>query len=61
MGATAVISAYDSRVNNYNIFLVKSWYISQQTNSFYAISYYVEYIYRVKRKLDVKCYSYRML
>jgi len=31
MGATAVISAYDSRVNNYNIFLMKSWYISQHT------------------------------
>jgi len=31
MGATAIISAYDCRVNNYNIILVTSWYISQQT------------------------------
>jgi len=31
MEATAVISAYNSRVNNYNIILVTSWYISQQT------------------------------
>jgi len=31
MGATAVISAYNYRINNYNLILVISWYISQQT------------------------------
>jgi len=30
MGATAVISAYNCRINNYNLVLVTSWYILQQ-------------------------------
>jgi len=31
MGATAVVSAYNCRINNYNLVLVKSWCILQQT------------------------------
>jgi len=32
MIATAIISAYDSRINNYNIILVTSWYIRSKRN-----------------------------
>jgi len=33
----------------------------EKRNSFYALSYYAEHIYHVKKKLDGKCYSYRIL
>jgi len=32
MGTTAVISAYSYRINDYNLVLVTSWCILQQTN-----------------------------
>jgi len=38
-----------------------AFFSNEKRNSFYAISYYAEHIYRVKRKLDIKCYSYRIL
>jgi len=38
-----------------------AFFSNSKRNSFYTISYYAEHIYRLKRKLDVKCYSYRIL